>query len=913
MRLGYGSGSVATGAFGTVPGLMLLPYLTDSLGIAALTAGLIVLLPKAWDVVLNPIAGRVSDRTVDDRGPRRPWLLRAGLLLAVCFALLFAAPEMATWLEAAWVLVFFLAAASAYAFFQVPYVAMPAEITASYDERTRLMTWRVAILAFTIMLAGATAPLIRDAVGDSGDDRAGYRVMGVVMALVIVVGVVSAYVGTRRAPVGRVEPGPGTLRDQLRIVAGARDFRMLLTTYVVQALATGCMLAGVDYLAEDVLGRKGATTILFVCFVGPALLLTPAWAALGSRLGKRTGYFLSSGVLALGALSAVSARSAPAGVVFAAVALVGVGYAGCQVFPLAMLPDAAAVDAQRTGSSRVGVYTGVWTAAETFGLALGPGLFALVLAIGGYESSTDGDVVQSSGTLTAITLGFSLLPAALVLVSLWWLARYTLDAREVALAEEARLMDDVLNRLRELQAGDLPVHGGRTLAYVYDSGLPEVDRIGREAVAAYAGSNGLDPTSFPSLLAMENDLVGFACDLLDAPASAVGSVTSGGTESVLLAVQAARDGAPAVSSPTMVVPTTVHAAFHKAAHYFGVAVRTVPVDSSFRADVAAMTDAVDSSTVLVVGSAPSYAHGVVDDIPALAALAASRGIRCHVDACIGGWVLPYAARLGRPVPPWSFAVEGVTSVSVDTHKYGYAPKGTSVLVHRTSELRRPQFFASADWPGYTMLNSTMQSTKSGGPLAGAWAVVSSLGDAGYLALAERVFEAVDRIVAGLPSGLSVVVAPDSTLVALVCDPSFDAFTVCDEMRQRGWYVQPQMSYAGAPPTIHLSVSAATLASVEDLLAALTSSVSAARAAGPVGVDPGVAEFIAALDPAALSDDDFDGLLAASGLLADPSAGLSLPDRMAPVNAMLDLASPPLREALLIAFLDRLSRPVRGAG
>ncbi|MEO6511860.1 MAG: aminotransferase class V-fold PLP-dependent enzyme, partial [Nocardioides sp.] len=439
---------------------------------------------------------------------------------------------------------------------------------------------------------------------------------------------------------------------------------------------------------------------------------------------------------------------------------------------------------------------------------------------------------------------------------------------------------DVLARLRELQAGDLPVHGGRTLAYVYDSGLPDVDRIGREAVAAYAGSNGLDPTSFPSLLAMENDLVGFTCDLLDAPPSAVGSVTSGGTESVLLAVQAARDASPDVAAPNMVVPATVHAAFHKAAHYFGVAVRSVPVDSSFRADVAGMTAAMDSSTVLVVGSAPSYAHGVVDPIPALASLAASRGIRCHVDACIGGWVLPYAARLGRAVPPWSFAVAGVTSVSVDMHKYAYAPKGTSVLVHRTSELRRPQFFASADWPGYTMLNSTMQSTKSGGPLAGAWAVVQHLGSSGYLSLASSVFEAVDAIVAGVPDGLRVVVPPDSTLIALACDPSLDAFTLCDEMRLRGWYVQPQMSYAGGPPTIHLSVSAATLAHVDELLSSLASSVAAARASGPVGVDPGVAEFITALDPAALSDADFDGLLAASGLLADPSAGLALPERMA---------------------------------
>jgi GPH family glycoside/pentoside/hexuronide:cation symporter len=428
VRIGYGSGSVATGAFGTVPGLMLLPYLTDSLGIAAIVAGFIVILPKAWDVVLNPVAGRISDRTVDPRGPRRPWLLRAGLTLSVAFALIFAAPGLGSRVaEAAWVLVAFLACATAYAFFQVPYVAMPAEMTTSYDERTRLMTWRVAILAFTIMLAGATAPVIRDAVGG----RDGYRAMGVVMALIIATGVVGSYLGTRHAPIGAVEAGPGSLRDQLRIVATARDFRNLLTTFVIQALATGCMLAGVAYLAEDVLDNKGAATVLFVCFVGPALLLTPVWSAIGGRIGKKRGYFYASLILAAGAALAVVAQSAPAAVVFVATGLVGVGYAGCQVFPMAMLPDAAAVDARRTGSNRAGVYTGVWTAGETLGLALGPGVFALVLAIGGYRSSTDGGVAQPDSALTAIVLGFSLLPAALTLLSLWWLSRYTLDASEV--------------------------------------------------------------------------------------------------------------------------------------------------------------------------------------------------------------------------------------------------------------------------------------------------------------------------------------------------------------------------------------------------------------------------------------------------------------------------------------------------
>ena len=434
VRIGYGSGSVATGAFGTVPGLMLLPYLTDELGIAALWAGVIVFLPKAWDVVLNPIAGRVSDRTIDPAGPRRPWLVRAGLMLAGAFALIFAAPDLdSRWLEAGWVLVFFVLAASAYAFFQVPYVAMPAEITTSYDERTRLMTWRVAILAFTIMLAGATAPVIRDAVGG----RDGYRVMGVVMATVILVGVLAAWWGTRHAPIGAVGAGAGTLRQQLQVVSRARDFRVLLTTFVLQALATGCMLAGVAYVAEDLLGRTSAATILFVCFVGPALLLTPLWARWGERVGKKQGYVASSLLLAAGAALAVLARGGNDVWTFVATGLVGVGYAGCQVFPMAMLPDVAAVDAARTGENRAGVYTGVWTAGETLGLALGPALFALMLALGGYLSSEGRDISQPDSALTTIALGFSIVPAILTLVSLWWLRQYTLDPAEVAAAEGA--------------------------------------------------------------------------------------------------------------------------------------------------------------------------------------------------------------------------------------------------------------------------------------------------------------------------------------------------------------------------------------------------------------------------------------------------------------------------------------------
>jgi glycoside/pentoside/hexuronide:cation symporter, GPH family len=332
--------------------------------------------------------------------------------------------------------VLFLACATAYAFFQVPFVAMPAEITDSYVERTRLMSWRVALLALTILVSGASAPAIRDALGG----RDGYRAMGVFVAVLIVVGTSGAYLGTRRAPVGSVTAAGGTLRSQLAIVAQSRDFRMLVATFVMQALATGSMLAGVDYMARHVLRDSGSSTILFVCFVGPALLLTPVWASVGGRVGKKKGYVAASVFLAVGALLLVLAQGVPPLVVYVATGLVGVGYAGAQVFPLAMLADTAAVDAHRSGANRAGVFTGVWTAGETLGLALGPGVFGLILASGGYVSSTSGTVAQPASAVTAIVLGFSLLPAALTLLSLVWLSRYSLTAADVAavhLEEEA--------------------------------------------------------------------------------------------------------------------------------------------------------------------------------------------------------------------------------------------------------------------------------------------------------------------------------------------------------------------------------------------------------------------------------------------------------------------------------------------
>jgi glycoside/pentoside/hexuronide:cation symporter, GPH family len=422
-RRGYALGSVATGTFGTVPGLLLLPYLTDSLGIAAGLAGVIVFAPKAWDVVLNPIAGRISDRSDSPRGRRRPFLLRGGVALAVAFALLFAGPTAPPLLAGGWVVVLFLACATAYAFFQVPYVAMPAEITADPAERTRLMTWRVVVLALAILLSGATAPLVVAAFG--------YPAMGVYIGLVLLAGVVGAYSGTRDAPTGPSVPSGGSLRDQLRVVAADADYRWLLVTFVVQALGVGAMLAGVAYVARYLIADPAAASVLFAAFIGPALLVTPLWERFAGRYGKRTGYTLSSAVLAVGALGLWSAGGGFTVAVYVAAAVAGIGYAGAQVFPLAMLPDIAAAG----GPDRIGLYTGVWTAGETLGLALGPGLYAVVLQVGGYAASTDGTAAAQSPTaLTAIAVGFSVVPAVLVAASLSALRHYRLDERSAGVA-----------------------------------------------------------------------------------------------------------------------------------------------------------------------------------------------------------------------------------------------------------------------------------------------------------------------------------------------------------------------------------------------------------------------------------------------------------------------------------------------
>ncbi len=465
--------------------------------------------------------------------------------------------------------------------------------------------------------------------------------------------------------------------------------------------------------------------------------------------------------------------------------------------------------------------------------------------------------------------------------------------------------DEVLAELRQLRTADLPTHGGRLFAYVYDPAVPGLDELAHAAYGISAHVNGLDPTAFPSLLAMENALVGAAAKLLGGGPATVGTATSGGTESLILAVKAARDARPDLATPRLVVPSTAHAAFAKAAHYLRVALDVVPVGPDLRADPAATAAAIGPDTVLVAASAPSYAHGVVDPVPAIAAAAAERGVRCHVDACFGGWVLPYLRRLGADLPPFDFSVPGVTSISVDLHKYAYAPKGVSVLLHRDERLRRPQYFAYAGWPGYTMVNPGVASTRSGGPIAAALAVLRHIGDAGYLDLAATTRDAVATLAAAVEAtdGVRLFAPPETTVVCLASD-GVDLFVLADELAARGWHTQPQMAYADLPATVHLTVTAAVGPTAAQFAPVLADAVAAARARGPVRLPPPLVEAAGALTPEAVTPELIEGLAGGLGL-GDGGAG-----PMAAVNTLLDAAPPALREALLTGFLSLLQRPAR---
>jgi sphinganine-1-phosphate aldolase len=485
----------------------------------------------------------------------------------------------------------------------------------------------------------------------------------------------------------------------------------------------------------------------------------------------------------------------------------------------------------------------------------------------------------------------------------------------MALPTEGRAPDLVLAELDALRQDDAPIHGGRVLAYVYDSGVDGLDVAARTALAAFGEVNALDPTVFPSVGRIENDLVGWGLDLLGGPEGACGVVTSGGTESCLVAVLAARESWRARGGrgePTLIMPVTAHAAFAKAAHLFGLRLHILPVDPRTMrvraSDVAAALAAVGQSAALVVVSSPSYAHGVVDPIREVAALAEAAGVPCHSDACIGGVILPYLRRAGRDVADFDLSVTGVRSLSVDLHKYGYAPKGVSLLLFSDVDYRQGAFFTYSDWPGYPVVNTTLQSTKSAGPMAAAWTVARILGDDGYAAAARDAVAATDRIVAAVADidGLRLAAVPDATLVALAADGdegAVDPFRLADRMRTRGWFIQPQPACGALPRNVHLTVQPSSWATVEEFVLALAEAADECRGLPAAAADPGLLAAAGELDAASLDLPTVAGLLEFAGLAGGGQPGL--PEESADVQALLESLPRDLRDKLLAGFFSLL--------
>lgn len=371
--------------------------------------------------------------------------------------------------------------------------------------------------------------------------------------------------------------------------------------------------------------------------------------------------------------------------------------------------------------------------------------------------------------------------------------------------------NDLLEALAKVKSMDPDPAEGRLFTYIYETGIDELREVARKAYSMFLDTNALDPTVFKSALFFEKEVVSHAKRLMNAGPEVVGTATYGGTESIMLAVKAARwiyrkSGGSGV--PEVVVPLTGHPSIRKAAHYLDMRVVEVSVDpDTKKVDVEALKEKVSERTALVVVSAPNFPYGTIDPVREVAEYAADKNIPVHVDACIGGFILPYFERLGVSVPLFDFRVEGVTSISLDAHKYGYTPKGVSIILFKGDELKKGTIYVDLKWPGYPLINTTVLSSRSVAPLAAAWAVIKYLGDEGYIDLARRVLKARDTLLTGLEKlGFKSLAPIESPLLSLSLDDETELFKYHAGMSLRGWVIGLQPRVEGvAPYNIHLTV------------------------------------------------------------------------------------------------------------
>lgn len=428
-RIAFGAGSLATATYAVVPGLVLLYYLTNVLGVAAAVAGIVVVAPKLLDLIYNPVVGRLSDATVSRWGPRRPWMVAGMVSFPVGFVLIFCCPF--TGVAAAWWVAITLALTGlGFAAFVVPYVLLPAELGASTAERTSMTAWRMGFLGVAVLAAGAAVPFLTAV--DGGGPQA-YRLMAAVMGGVIVLGTCAAVYSARRPAttgVTTADNGAGSLREALATARRNRRFSVLFAVFLLVEVVISAAMAGLPYLAEELLNNGEAVAPLFVCVLGPLMLTMPLWIRAARRFGDARCLQIALVIFGIGALSATplpwvdeSKRFPIACAVFL---VVGVGFAGAQLLPNAMLADTLADDAGESGQRRAGVLVGLWSAGETVAAALGAGLYGFVLAASGFVSSTSGEIVsQPRSAQWGMVLGVTATAGVCVLAALIVMTRYT--------------------------------------------------------------------------------------------------------------------------------------------------------------------------------------------------------------------------------------------------------------------------------------------------------------------------------------------------------------------------------------------------------------------------------------------------------------------------------------------------------
>lgn len=384
----------------------------------------------------------------------------------------------------------------------------------------------------------------------------------------------------------------------------------------------------------------------------------------------------------------------------------------------------------------------------------------------------------------------------------------------------------LFNEMELMKADDLNWKQGRNFSYVYYAGDDILDTV-KDAFHLFFSENALNPSVFPSLQRMEAEVVEMVGDLLNGDEKVTGSMTSGGTESIIMAVKTAREWGKkmGISTPEIIVPATAHPAFHKACYYFGMDIKVVKVGEDFRAIPEEIKKAISENTVLLVASAPSYPQGVVDPVEAIASIAKEKKILCHVDACVGGFMLPFLKKLNLPIPSFDFSVDGVTSMSADIHKYGYAAKGASIVLYKNPELRKHQFYSYTQWPGGIYGSPSMAGTRPGGAIASAWAALKFIGMTGYCEKAKNCIETTHKIKRAIDTipELKVLSNPDMTILCLVSE-DLDIYEVGDELGILGWSVDRQQ----LPPSLHLTITPVHQYVTEDFIQDLKFAVKKAK-------------------------------------------------------------------------------------